>query len=76
MKCPVCKAELPKWAKDHGQDNCIVYLQDTNADLLRALQSIMVEYPDMCADANMCDDPHTLGKIERAREAICEAQSH
>ena len=42
--------------------------------MLEALENIMSEYPDMCADAGTCADPNTLGKINRARAAIESAK--
>ena len=42
-------------------------------ELLAALQSIMVFYPDMCADAGMCADPHTMSLIHAGRAAIAKA---
>ena len=43
-------------------------------ELLSALEEVMSEYPDMCADAGTCADPNTLGKINRARAAIKQAK--
>ena len=42
-------------------------------ELLEALRGITVMFPDMCADASMCDDPHTMETIHKAQEAIQKA---
>ena len=47
-------------------------LKAQNAELLEALEDVMVMFPDMCADADMCNDPHTLGIINKARDAIAK----
>ena len=48
--------------------------ESINDALLEALIAVMVMFPDMCADADMCDDPHTLATINKAHEAIAEAK--
>ena len=50
MKCPVCKSELPEWAKEHGPDNCILYMQDTINDLLEACKSSLAWISKVSAD--------------------------
>ncbi len=50
--------------------------QDTITELLHILNRIMVMFPDMCADADMLDDPSVLALITQAREVITEAESH
>jgi hypothetical protein len=52
--------------------NEVTRLESQNAALLEALQAVMVMFPDMCADANMCDDPHTLSIINKAQNAIAK----
>ena len=79
MKCPVCKSELPEGMKEHGMDNCIMYLQDTIAELLEALNTIHSTL-DMCGHGN--SRGQLLNQIHyaksRAKEAIrqVEEQSH
>ena len=51
----------------------ILKLEAANAALLEALRSVMVMFPDMCADASLCDDPHTLSAINQAQAAIRQA---
>ena len=52
----------------------IATVESQNAELLEALRDVMTMFPDMCADADMCNDPHTLGTINKAREAIQQAK--
>ena len=49
-------------------------LEATNTDLLEALEAVTTEYVNMCEIEGMCNDPHTLGTINKAQSAIRRAR--
>ena len=57
----------------NDKDQELFESQELVADLLEALQAIMVMFPDICTGADMCADPHTLSTITKATEAIRKA---
>lgn len=53
----------------------IVRAVNAHADLVAALRSIIEEFARDKADQGMCGDPHTLGRINRARAALAKAEA-